>query len=195
MEWKSGEGTKRLTVALLSLWAGVRPCSSSLSSVVSSPLALLDMIRKLGTLSLRAAILSLRFVRYLFSIMLCAVFLTGWSASSSSSSISAEDFLFLRTPFASVCSGDEVPSGCLEPGVPSCASLPADGNGRCGMAIIRSASRWSWVSDEGGMFSTLLDVFVCICVGVWLADGSPSVADVGNIEGVDTLWGLFQDWF
>lgn len=56
--------TPRLpTVALLSLWAGVRPCNSSRSSVVSSPLALLHMIRKLGTLSLKAAILSLMLVR------------------------------------------------------------------------------------------------------------------------------------
>lgn len=92
---------RKPTVALFSLCAGVRPWSSSLSSVVSSPLALLDSTRRLGTLSRSAAILSFKLVLYRFSIILCAVFLTGcWlssSSSSSRSSKSAED-LRLRLP-------------------------------------------------------------------------------------------------
>lgn len=66
-----------LTVALFSLCAGVNPCNSSRSPVVSSPRALFDSTRKLGTLSRSAAILSFKFVLYRFSIMLWAVFLTG----------------------------------------------------------------------------------------------------------------------
>jgi hypothetical protein len=55
-----------------------------------------------NVLSRKAAILSLRFVRYLFSIMLCAVFFGGPPFSllpdgteSRSSSSSSSDFLFL----------------------------------------------------------------------------------------------------
>ncbi len=70
------------------------------------------MTRSDGTESLKAAILSLRFVRYRFSIMLWAVFLTGgWrplvgGGLSSSSSSSTLDFLFLLSG-----SGDEVDDG------------------------------------------------------------------------------------
>src|SRR6266581_2952579 len=85
------------TVALLSLCAGVRPSRSSGSSS-SSPLPLpWDIIRRLGTLSRKAAILSFRLLRYLFSIMLWAVFLTGGclAAFRSVKSSSEADFRFL----------------------------------------------------------------------------------------------------
>lgn len=66
-----------------------------------------------GTESRSAAILSLRFVRYRFSIILCAVFLTGGQRplagsglSSSSSSSSTLDFR-LRFPVGSGDEGDE----------------------------------------------------------------------------------------
>ena len=56
------------------------------------------MTRKLGTESRNAAILSLRFVRYRFSIMLCAVFLIGLEgggeSASSPSSSEGEDLRF-----------------------------------------------------------------------------------------------------
>ena len=68
------------------------------------------MMRSDGTLSRRAAILSLRLVLYRFSIMLCAVFFTGWSSSSSSSSssTSADDLRFLLLILCgSAVSGDE----------------------------------------------------------------------------------------
>lgn len=57
-------------------------------------------------LSRRAAILSLRFVLYRFSIMLCAVFFGGWPFSGlpSGSSESDGDFLFLTLMTGS---GDE----------------------------------------------------------------------------------------
>jgi hypothetical protein len=62
-------------LALLSLWAGVKP---SRSSSIASPLEFFFVTTlKLGTLSLSAAILSFKFVRYRFSIMLCAVFFNG----------------------------------------------------------------------------------------------------------------------
>jgi len=66
----------------------------------------------IDSLSRRAAILSLRLVRYRFSIMLCAVFFGGWplsflpdgAASRSSSSSSSDDFRFL---LLAAGSGDE----------------------------------------------------------------------------------------
>lgn len=62
-------------LTLLSLCAGVKPCRSS---SISSPFeSLLLITRSEGTESRSTAILSLRFVRYRFSIMLCAVFLIG----------------------------------------------------------------------------------------------------------------------
>jgi len=103
------------TVALFNLCAGVNPCKSS----TLSPLFVMTL--KLGTESLSAAILSLRFVRYLFSIMLCAVFLTGGcfpeafcSRSScgehSSSEISStEDFRFRH--LVSRASGEDAEDG------------------------------------------------------------------------------------
>lgn len=86
-------------LTLLSLCAGVRPCKSSW---YSSPLEFFfDITRNEGTESRSAAILSLRFVRYRFSIMLCAVFLTGLALpdvgggeSSPSSSSSTLDLRF-----------------------------------------------------------------------------------------------------
>ncbi len=66
---------EREIITLFSLCAASKPCRSSSTT---SPLEFfLSATRRLGTLSRRAAILSLRFVRYLFSIMLCAVFFTG----------------------------------------------------------------------------------------------------------------------
>ena len=118
---KYGKETRRRT--LFNLFAGVRPCRSS---ITSSPRAFVFVAtRKLGTLSLSAAILSFRFVRYRFSIMLWAVFLTGgwrlfpfvadggdWKSSSSSSEASLVAlFRFSPAPLHCSGSGDSVEDG------------------------------------------------------------------------------------
>lgn len=109
-----------------------------------------------GTESRSAAILSLRFVRYRFSIMLCAVFLTGGhrsfvgsGLSSSSSSSSMLDFL-LRFP---VGSGDD---GEDDGDVGYCACVE-------GMAILRSLDS-SW--------GVSLPLYCCACL----------VPDVGRVQ-------------
>lgn len=68
------------------------------------------MTRRLGTESRSAAILSLRFVRYRFSIMLCAVFLTGCPlrvVGGGLSSSSSSSTLDLRLRLFSHGSGEE----------------------------------------------------------------------------------------
>src|SRR5215469_8439063 len=95
------------TVALFNLWAGASPSRSS-SSSSSSPFPERVITRRLGTLSRRAAILSLRLVRYLFSIMLCAVFLIGcFDDGLSLASSSTDDLRFFLLSTADVGSGDE----------------------------------------------------------------------------------------
>ena len=71
-----------MIVALFSLCAGASPSRSSPSSP-SRPIA-----RNAGTLCLSSMILSLRLLRYRFSMTLCEVFFTGGSSPSCESPFS-----------------------------------------------------------------------------------------------------------
>lgn len=132
--------------------------------MVSSPLALLDMMRRLGTLSLSAAILSLRLFLYLFSIMLCEVFLMGLpsSSSSSSSSRSSETLRFLAWALddlelePSFASGDEAVEALL-------------GEWYCrwgGMAMFRSFSSAAGVNVVAG-WRIVLTAAGCCGLVLW----------------------------
>lgn len=117
------------------------------------PFRFFSVARRLGTLCFNSAILSFKFVRYRFSIMLWAVFfgagragggvgVSGVSDSSSSSSVSGEDLRF----FDRVSRGDMLPSGDGDDEVLSGTSIEGSGSSTEGRAVVSAgatADKWN----------------------------------------------------